>query len=53
MKHLLDMRIVTTHGHVKGRGLARKVSTHCVVFLERERAPDEHTEGLYVTATEH
>jgi hypothetical protein len=31
--------VVTTRGHVKGRGLARKSSAHCVVFSEREKAP--------------
>jgi hypothetical protein len=29
--------MVTADGHVKGRGLARKASTHCVVFSEREK----------------
>jgi hypothetical protein len=39
MKHLLDRRLITARGHVKGRGLARKSSAHCVVFSGREKAP--------------
>jgi hypothetical protein len=29
--------MVTVDGHVKGRGLARKSSAHCVDFSEREK----------------
>jgi hypothetical protein len=31
--------LITVRGHVEGRGLARKSSTHCVVFSGREKVP--------------
>jgi hypothetical protein len=39
VKSRSDWPLVTTDGHVKGRGLGRKASAHCVDFLEREKAP--------------
>jgi hypothetical protein len=31
-----DRHLIKVRGHVKGRRLARKASTHCVVFSGRE-----------------
>jgi hypothetical protein len=39
VKHLLVRPMVTTRDHMKGRGLARKSSAHCVFLSGREKAP--------------
>jgi hypothetical protein len=40
-KHLLVRPVFTSRGHVKGRGLAIKEISHCVVFSKREKEPKE------------
>jgi len=31
----LDKHLITAHGHMKGRGLEKKASTCCEVFLRK------------------
>jgi hypothetical protein len=48
MKFLLDRQLITTNGHVKGRGLARRANAQCKVFSrrEKERKAQVHTGSL-------
>jgi hypothetical protein len=38
MKHLLDKRMITANGRVKGRGLAKRDSAHCVFFCRKGKS---------------